>query len=566
MKDSELKEYMEFLPDDVLAAGNKYLDGAENAAPDVNSSAEVKQPKTNKKPSRDGRKFRVWRPVLLGVIVLLCVAAGIVLAVKLPKQPGNISEPTTVANTPDDTEMIANTPVPTIDPDGLRITGSIILGVPEAYGQTDREALAKYVEAFRKQCPYVEVETRIISSAEAALKAEAGSPDYADVVFFPGEEAFEYAYVDHTLMLLDDIANQTGVKDDIHSGVYESCTVSGNLYAMGTNCDPLLLIYNKDAIEVLALANEVGGSWTFDEFCKLCRTIGQSGEDFAGAQLDFKYEPLFLSLLRVCSGREIKSWAIPERCSVEYVTRVRKDTGSSVVWYDKVRNVVLQELYDLGYAYTDGYNSILPAKDVFDGVNNVQSYGPAQTVMDALDSRMPVFYASLLSELYPYVYDMENTIQVSWDVAPFPLTSLKGVNSGTAVATDCFGIRANVADSSNALAAKTFVAFAWTEEGQTVLNSARGTLPALTTLDIDRFLQDVKVVDTTGKNFAACVPAKGQSVPASLSCYVPSKVSTYMRTEMKTMAGKAISVKSSIEDLLDRMETMATQNYWMRYN
>ena len=41
MKDSELKEYMEFLPDDVLAAGNKYLDGAENAAPDVNSSAEV---------------------------------------------------------------------------------------------------------------------------------------------------------------------------------------------------------------------------------------------------------------------------------------------------------------------------------------------------------------------------------------------------------------------------------------------------------------------------------------------------------------------------------------------
>lgn len=565
MKDSELKEYMEFLPDDVLAAGNKYLDGAENAAPDVNSSAEVKQPKTNKKPARDGRKFRVWRPVLLGVIVLLCVAAGIVLAVKLPKQPGNISEPATVANTPDDTEMIANTPVPTIDPDGLRITGSIILGVPEAYGQTDREALAKYVEAFRKQCPYVEVETRIISSAEAALKAEAGSPDYADVVFFPGEEAFEYAYVDHTLMLLDDIANQTGVKDDIHSGVYESCTVSGNLYAMGTNCDPLLLIYNKDAIEVLALANEVGGSWTFDEFCKLCRTIGQSGEDFAGAQLDFKYEPLFLSLLRVCSGREIKSWAIPERCSVEYVTRVRKDTGSSVAWYDKVRNVVLQELYDLSYAYTDGYNSILPAKDVFDGVNNVQSYGPPQTVMDALDSRMPVFYAALLSELYPYVYHM-NTIQVSWDVAPFPLTSQKGTNSGTAVATDCFGIRANVADSSNALAAKTFVAFAWTEEGQTVLNSARGTLPALTTLDIDRFLQDVKVVDTTGKNFAACVPAKGQSVPASLSCYVPSKVSTYMRTEMKTMAGKAISVKSSIEDLLDRMETMATQNYWMRYN
>ena len=99
-----------------------------------------------------------------------------------------------------------------------------------------------------------------------------------------------------------------------------------------------------------------------------------------------------------------------------------------------------------------------------------------------------------------------------------------------------------------------------------MLNSARGTLPALTTLDIDRFLQDVNVVDTTGKNFAACVPAKGQSVPASLSCYVPSKVSTYMRTEMKTMAGKAISVKSSIEDLLDRMETMATQNYWMRYN
>ncbi|MBO7406873.1 MAG: extracellular solute-binding protein, partial [Clostridia bacterium] len=372
MKDSELKEYMEFLPDDVLAAGNKYLDVAENAAPDVNSSAEVKQPKTTNKPARDGRKFRVWLPVLLGVIVVLCVAAGIVLAVKLPKQPGKISEPTTVANTPDDTEMIANTPVPTIDPDGVRITGSIILGVPEAYGQTDREALAKYVEAFRKQCPYVEVETRIISSAEAALKAEAGSPDYADVVFFPGKEAFEYAYVDHTLMLLDDIANQTGVKNDIHSGVYESCTVSGNLYAMGTNCDPLLLIYNKDAIEALALANEVGGSWTFDEFCKLCRTIGQSGEDFAGAQLDFKYEPLFLSLLRVCSGREIKSWAIPERCSVEYVTRVRKDMGSSAVWYDNVGNVVLQELYALRYAYTDGYNSILPAKDVFDGVNNVQ--------------------------------------------------------------------------------------------------------------------------------------------------------------------------------------------------
>ncbi|MBO5076603.1 MAG: extracellular solute-binding protein [Clostridia bacterium] len=436
---------------------------------------------------------------------------------------------------PEPTELVE---LPTDDPSTL-IEGSIVLGVPEAYGQTDRDALAQYVQMFCGLFPNVNVETRIVSSAGAALKAEAGTPEYADVVFFPGEETFEYAYVDHTLLPLNTLVDAAGGADDIHSGVYESCTVNNVLYALGTNCDPFMLIYNQSVVEAEArnFTDKIYNGLTFSEFREVCRYLTSSHQ--IGAQLEFNSEPLILSLLQVSSESSIKSWANVEKCKVSFG-----------------RNAAVQELYDLVDCYIEG--CILPSADVFDNINPYSIFD--NPVSTAFERGTPVvFRAALLSELGAIAAEFDKNGH-EWNVAPFPLTSLNGVNSGTAVATDCFGIRANTSDPA---AASAFVLFAWTEAGQSVLNSARGTLPALLTLSVELFLDNVRVVNTSGKNFAACIPAKDRSVPAYFSCYVPPEAAEYMRSAFPLMPGKAILGLMPMADSLSKLETMATQNYWV---
>ncbi|MBO7406397.1 MAG: extracellular solute-binding protein, partial [Clostridia bacterium] len=437
----------------------------------------------------NNRLLFVMRLVALALasLTLLCAAACKV----------NSSE--AGEGSPEPTELVE---LPTDDPSTL-IEGSIVLGVPEAYGQTDRDALAQYVQMFCGLFPNVNVETRIVSSAGAALKAEAGTPEYADVVFFPGEETFEYAYVDHTLLPLNTLVDAAGGADDIHSGVYESCTVNNVLYALGTNCDPFMLIYNQSVVEAEArnFTDKIYNGLTFSEFREVCRYLTSSHQ--IGAQLEFNSEPLILSLLRVSSESSIKSWANVEKCKVSFG-----------------RNAAVQELYDLVDCYIEG--CILPSADVFDKIDPYSVHD--NPISTAFERNTPVvFRAALLSELGDIAADSEKNRR-EWDVAPFPLTSLNGVNSGTAVATDCFGIRVNTSDPA---AASAFVLFAWTEAGQSVLNSARSTLPALLTLPVEPFLDNVRVVNTSGKNFAACIPAKDRSVPAYFSCYVPPEAAEY---------------------------------------
>ncbi|MBQ2307018.1 MAG: extracellular solute-binding protein [Clostridia bacterium] len=432
-------------------------------------------------------------------------------------------------------------PAPHTEEPAGQMTGSIVIGIPEMYDQRDRDALEGFAQEFRKVYPGVSYEMRIVSNAGAALKAEAGSPDYADVVFFPGEETFGYAYVDNALLPLDKFVTASGASAYIHSGVVESCTVDGVLYALGTNCDPLMLIYNKDAYEAICPVQKVNNDWTFAEFCELCRELGESSEDYVGAQLDFGSEPLFLSLLRVASGAGKKAWADVKKYKV-----------------DLQSNTDRRELDALLSCYT-AYFSVLPSEDVFDGISDPKGI-VVDEIRNAFSSRTPVFRAALLSELGNIAADFDLK-GIGWDVAPFPLSGTKGLDSGTAAATDCFGVRA---DTSEAEAASAFVMFSWTEEGQSKLNSLRGTLPAMLTLPCEPFIAGLRGINAAGKNFAACVPAKDRSVPAYFSCAVPPEVAGFLSSELRSAAGRIITVRTSLPDVLYRMDTMGTQNYWMR--
>ena len=420
------------------------------------------------------------------------------------------------------------------------VTGSIVLGVPEQYQKNDTDALAKFVEAFNKMYPGISVTSKTVKDAKTALTAQKGSDDYADVVFFPGAEAFEYAYVDRTLMCLDQIVSDTGAKETAYAGVFESSTVGNKQYAIGTNCDPLVLFYDKDATDRVLPGRTIGGKWDFKEFCEICLEIGQADETLAGAQLDLKYEPVFLTLLRVYEPGDIKAWVNPDKCKVD----IR--SYNSLTEVEK-----LFEVHSYGCA-------ILPAYDVFEGIGNVPDYGSVKDVSDALETRTPVFRAALLSELGNIASEYEEK-GINWDVAPFPGSSVKNTRTCTAVGTDCFGIRK---DTDSAAAASIFVSFALDPDGQSVLNSSRGTLPSLSSLPVEDYIGVLRGVNSSGKNFSACLPGRTETVPASLSCYMPSVILELVRTKMATMTGKAIKGTAYWLDTLNTRDLSDRWTVW----
>ena len=454
------------------------------------------------------RKF-IFNAVIRPVAALLAVFGVLSLSACRQRDP---KEGTQVSASPFDMPETTEPAVPAQD----SVTGSIVLGVPEQYQKNDTDALAKFVVAFNKKYPGISVTFNTVKDAKAALTAQKGTDDYADVVFFPGSEAFEYAYVDKTLMCLDQIIADTGARYDVYYGVFESSTVGKEQYAIGTNCDPLVLIYDKDATDRVLPGRTIGGKWNFNEFCDICLEIGQADETLAGAQLDLEYEPVFLTLLRVYEASGIKAWADPEKCKVD------------IRYYNS-----LTEIDKLIYSYGC---AIIPAYDVFEGTGNPPDFGVAKDVSDALEKRTPVFRATLLSRLGNIAAEYEEK-GINWDVAPFPRSGADDTRSCTAVGTDCFGIRN---DTDSAGAASIFVSFALDPEGQSVLNLSRGTLPSLSSLPAGDYIGVLSGVNTSGKNFYACIPEREETVPASLSCYMPPVIVERARAKMSTMTGRTI--------------------------
>jgi ABC-type glycerol-3-phosphate transport system substrate-binding protein len=482
------------------------------------------------------KKRKLALVVIFRIIAAVLAAAG-VLSLSGCKMADDPQEGSAAVATPFD--VIETTPgidAPTQEP----VTGSIVLGVPERYQKSDTDALARFTEAFNEKYPGIAVTLRTVKDAAAALNAQKGSDDYADVVFFPGTEAFEYAYVDRTLMCLDEIVAGTGAKEKLYTGVFESSTVGGKQYAIGTNCDPLVLIYDKSATDRLLPGRAIGGEWNFDEFSAICLEIGQADETLAGAQLDLTYEPLFLTLFRVYDSCEVKAWADAEKCKVELSK------------YNSSRELEkLIEVHSYGPA-------ILPAYGVFEGTGNPPDSGSPKEVSDALETRTPVFRAALMSELGNIAAEYEEK-GIAWDVAPFPRSTVKNTLSCTATGTDCFDIRK---DTDMVEAASLFVSFAVSPEGQSVLNSSRGTLPSLSSLPVEDYLKNLRAVNTSGKNFAACVPARSETVPSSLSCYMPSSIVERARGKMKTMTEKAIKGTSTLFDSLDQNDLSQRWTVW----
>ncbi len=387
------------------------------------------------------------------------------------------------------------------------INGNIVLGIPESYQQNDIDALERFTEAFRKTNPGVTVTITVVKNAADALKSQKGSSDYADVVFFPGSEAFEYAYVDQTLMCLDSLIADTGVRESVYTGVFESSTVGGKQYAIGTNCDPLLLVYDKDTTDRVLPGYEIGRKWNFDEFYAVCLQIAEADLSLAGAQIDVRNEPVFLSLFRPGATCGIKAWADTENCSVN----IRRYNSSD-------------ELAKISSAHYIG--AILPVYDASYGMK--WSMHVPRDIRDAVETRTPVFRTSLLSELGSIVREYEEK-GINWDVAPFPGTSDTRLLSSTAVGTDCFGIRK---DTDSAPAASLFVAFALSNEGQTVLNLSRGTLPSLSSLCNEEFLKEICTFNASEKNIFNCIPLCNETVPASFSCYIPPVLVKHVRYKM----------------------------------